>query len=433
VHYLRPGERTAHDIAVRVDVDAGVPIEEFDCRTHQIASEQPSPERLSVSLTSTDSLPNRDFVLRYRLAGDHIKSSFVTHRDERGGFFTLMLCPPQELQGLKRQPLELMFVLDCSGSMSGRPIEQAKAAIQRGLRLLQPGDSFQIITFSMTASSFGSQPLEVTAENIGRAQRYVRSLESEGGTMMIEGIKAALDFPHDPQRLRFVCFLTDGYIGNETEILGEVHKRLGASRIFSFGIGSAVNRYLLDHLAKAGHGAVAYLGPNNSAAQIMQDFFTRISHPAMTDLNIDWGGLNVAEVFPSKVPDLFVGRPVIFAGRFAGNEDTTVRINGAAVGQPVQVAIPAPIGHPSAADDALPAVWARMKIAELADESSYRPDPELPEAIKQVALDYGLMSPFTAFIAVDSTRRTERSEGTTVPVAVPVAEGVKYKTTVDEK
>jgi Ca-activated chloride channel homolog len=433
VHYLRPGERTAHDIAVRVDVDAGVPIEEFDCRTHQIASEQPSPERLSVSLTSTDSLPNRDFVLRYRLAGDHIKSSFVTHRDERGGFFTLMLCPPQELQGLKRQPLELMFVLDCSGSMSGRPIEQAKAAIQRGLRLLQPGDSFQIITFSMTASSFGSQPLEVTAENIGRAQRYVRSLESEGGTMMIEGIKAALDFPHDPQRLRFVCFLTDGYIGNETEILGEVHKRLGASRIFSFGIGSAVNRYLLDHLAKAGHGAVAYLGPNNSAAQIMQDFFTRISHPAMTDLNIDWGGLNVAEVFPSKVPDLFVGRPVIFAGRFAGNEDTTVRINGAAVGQPVQVAIPAPIGHPSATDDALPAVWARMKIAELADESSYRPDPELPEAIKQVALDYGLMSPFTAFIAVDSTRRTERSEGTTVPVAVPVAEGVKYKTTVDEK
>ena len=433
VHYLRPGERTAHDIALKVDVDAGVPIEEFECKTHQVASEQPTPERLTVSLTPSDALPNRDFVLRYRVAGDRIKSGFVTHRDERGGFFTLMLYPPQELHDLKRQPLELVFVLDCSGSMSGRPIEQAKAAIQRGLRLLQPGDSFQIITFSMAASSFGSRPLEATAENIAHAQRYVRSLEGEGGTMMIEGIKAALDFPHDPQRLRFVCFLTDGYIGNEAEILGEIHERLGASRIFSFGIGSAVNRYLLDHMAKAGHGAVAYLGPNDSAAQIMQNFFSRISHPAMTDLNIDWGGLNVTEVFPGKVPDLFVGRPVILAGRFAGNGDTTIRINGTAVGQPTQIAIPAPIGSSSAADEGLPAVWARMKIAELADQSSYRPDPELPDAIKQVALDYGLMSPFTAFIAVDSTRLTEGSDGTTVPVAVPVAEGVKYKTTVDDK
>ncbi len=111
--------------------------------------------------------------------------------------------------------------------------------------------------------------------------------------MMVEGIKAALDFPHDPQRLRFVCFLTDGYIGNETEILREIHNRLGASRIFSIGIGSGVNRYLLDHMAKLGYGAVAYLGPNESAAQIMEDFFSRISHPAATGLTIDWGGLHV--------------------------------------------------------------------------------------------------------------------------------------------
>jgi Ca-activated chloride channel family protein len=432
-HYLRPGQRTAHDVALRVDVDAGVPIEEFECKTHQVALEQTAPERLSVSLAPTGTLPNKDFVLRYRVAGERIKSSLVTHRDERGGFFTLMLYPPQELQNLKRQPLELVFVLDCSGSMSGRPIEEAKAAVQQGLHLLEPGDSFQIVTFSMTASSLGRRPLEATTGNIGQALQYVRSLEGEGGTMMIEGIKAALEFPHDPRRLRFVCFLTDGYIGNEAEILGEIHRRLGTSRIFSFGIGSSVNRYLLDHMAKAGHGAVAYLGPNDSAAQIMDDFFTRISHPAMTDLNIDWGGLNVSEVFPGKLPDLFVGRPIILAGRFAGNVETTLHINGTAAGQPVQVAIAAPINGAQATHNGVAAVWARMKMAELADESTYRPDPELPEAIKQVALDYGLMSPFTAFIAVDSTHLTEGSEGTTVPVAVPVAEGVNYRTTVEEK
>jgi Ca-activated chloride channel family protein len=229
-----------------------------------------------------------------------------------------------------------------------------------------------------------------------------------------------------------VCFLTDGYIGNETQILGEIHRRLGASRIFSFGIGSAVNRYLIDHMAKAGQGAVAYLGLKDSAAQIMEDFFGRISHPALTDLQIDWGGLRVSEVFPRVLPDLFVGRPVILTGRFAGNEDTTIRVNGKVGDQPMQVAIPAALTD-AAPHRGLPSVWARMKIAALADQSTYQPDPDLAGQIKQVALDYSLMSAFTAFVAVDSTRRTEGSEGTTVPVAVPVPDGVKYETTVEEK
>jgi Ca-activated chloride channel homolog len=432
VHYLRPGERTGHDIALSVEVDAGVPVEEFDCKTHQVTSEVVSPEHLTVSLHPDDTLPNKDFVLRYRVAGARIKSSLLTQRDERGGYFTLMLYPPEELGMLKRQPLELVFVLDCSGSMSGRPIEQAKAAVRQGLRLLQPGDSFQLISFSITASRLGDAPLEATPANIQRGLQYLNSLQGEGGTMMIEGIKAALDYPHDPRRLRFVCFLTDGYIGNETEILGEIRKRLGASRIFSFGIGSAVNRYLIDHMAKAGRGAVAYLGPRDSAAKIMEGFFNRISHPALTDLQIDWGGLHVSEVFPRALPDLFVGRPVILTGRFAANADTAIRVNGRIGNRPIQVAIPANLTAPDT-HKGLPSVWARMKIADLADQSTYQPDPELPDQIKQVALDYGLMSAFTAFVAVDSTHRTEGSEGTTVPVAVPVPDGVKYETTVPEK
>jgi Ca-activated chloride channel family protein len=232
--------------------------------------------------------------------------------------------------------------------------------------------------------------------------------------------------------LRFVCFLTDGYVGNEAEILGEIHNRLGDSRLFSFGIGTSVNRYLLDHMAQAGRGAVAYLGPNDSAAAIMENFFSRISHPAMTDLAVDWGGLNVTEVFPNRLPDLFVGRPLILSGRFAGNEDTTVRINGLAAGRPVQISLPLSLHSGVAMHNELPAVWARMKVAELADLSTYRPNPELADAIRQVALDYALMSPFTAFVAVDAARRTAGAEATTVPVAVPVPEGVKYKTTVDE-
>jgi Ca-activated chloride channel family protein len=153
----------------------------------------------------------------------------ITHQDARGGYFSLMLFPPQEMQGLERQPMELVFVLDCSGSMSGRPLAEAKAAVEAALRQLKPGDSFQLINFSVRASTLGPKPLEATPKNIQQGLDYLRSLKSEGGTMMIEGIKAALDFPHDRDRLRFVCFLTDGYIGNEAEIFTEIHRRLGAS------------------------------------------------------------------------------------------------------------------------------------------------------------------------------------------------------------
>ncbi len=430
IQYLQPHERNGHDISLRVDVEAGVTIEEFQCATHAVSHESPSSHQLAVTLQPHDTLPNKDFVLRYRVAGGRIKSNLLTHRDARGGYFTLMIYPPEELASLARQPLELVFVLDCSGSMSGIPITQAKAAVERGLRLLRPGDSFQLINFSMTAAQLGHRPLEATTANIERGLEYLHSLQGEGGTMMIKGIQAALEFPHDPQRLRFVCFLTDGYIGNEVEILREIHQRLGASRIFSFGVGASPNRYLLNQMAKAGRGAVAYLGPRDDGAHVMEEFFNRISHPALTDLHIDWGGMQVEEVFPRAVPDLFVGRPVILTGRFSGNGDTAIRVAGSAANVPLSFSVPATLADGGEANSALPSVWARMKIADLADQSLLKPDALLPDHIKQVALDYNLMSAYTAFIAVDSTRQTDGSEGVTVPVAVPVPEGVRYDTTV---
>jgi len=407
-----------------------VKIEEFECKTHEIIHETSSPEHLTVSLNPGDSIPNRDFVLRYRVAGEQIKSSLLTHKDNRGGFFSLMLYPPKELASLPRQAMEMVFVIDCSGSMDGRPVAQAKAAVERGLSLLQPDDSFQVISFSMSASKFGARPLEASRANVQRAIAYVQSLQGEGGTMMIEGIKAALDFPHDPQRLRFVSFLTDGYIGNEAEILSEIRKRLGPSRIFSFGIGSAVNRYLIEHMGKTGRGAVAFLGPNDDAAQIIEDFFERISHPALTDVRIDWGGLRVAEVFPGQLPDLFVGRPLVVTGRFRGEANAPIRLSGNAGGEQLQFTIPVTATGTTGTNSGLASIWARMKIAELAEQSIYEPNPDWAGQIKKVALDYSLMSSFTAFIAVDSTRRTAGNAGTSVPVSVPVPEGVKYETTV---
>jgi Ca-activated chloride channel family protein len=266
-----------------------------------------------------------------------------------------------------------------------------------------------------------------SAENIRRALEYLHSLKPEGGTQMLEAVREALAIPVDSQRLRIVCLLTDGYLSDEAAILREVYYRAGAARVFSIGVGSAPNRFLLDGIARLGRGAAAYLEPDDGASHMMEKFFERISHPAMTDLQLDSGMLYITEVFPRKIPDLFVGRPITVSGRFAGDLDTAIRINGLVAGQPVQLAIPAVADRAGAAYDSLPGLWARMKIAELGDCAAYDPDADLPKQIKQAALDYNLISPLTAFIAVDSTRQIGGPGGATVPVAVPKPAGTQYK------
>jgi Ca-activated chloride channel family protein len=430
VQYLKPSKRSGHDISLAVDIDAGVTIEDVACSSHVITKTAAAPEKLTAKLSSLDSIPNKDFVLRYKVAGKTVKSALVTHRDQRGGFFTLMLYPPDNLSYLKRAPMEMIFVLDCSGSMSGKPIAKAKQAITRALKKLQPNDTFQVIRFSNNASQLGPNPVPATPENIRKGLAYVESLEGSGGTMMIEGIKAALDFTHDSQRFRLVSFMTDGYIGNETEILAEVHKRLGASRIFSFGVGSSVNRYLLDRMAKLGKGAVAYIGPDDSAGQVVDLFYDRISHPALTDVEIDWGGMQVTDIYPSRIPDLFVGRPVILTGRFKSGGSTTIRVKGKVGDMTQDIAIAVNLGDSAATHSGIACVWARKKIETLGSQATYDTNPDLPGEIKQVALEYGLMSAYTAFIAVDSSHKTAGDHGITVAVPVPVPDGVRYDTTV---
>lgn len=430
VQYLKPDERSGHDIALAVDIDAGVEIEEISCATHAIQKSSDAPEKAHVQISPLDTIPNKDFVLRYKVAGRTVKSALVTHTDERGGFFTLMLYPPDDLKALQRAPMEMVFVLDCSGSMNGQPIAKAKDAVKRALRKLGPDDTFQVIRFSQSASQFGSQPVPATPENVRKAIAYVDDLKGSGGTMMIEGIKAALEFPHDERRFRLVSFLTDGYIGNEAEILEAIHDRLGDSRIFSFGVGSSVNRYLLDRMAKLGKGAVAYIGPNDSSSEIVDLFYDRISHPALTDVTIDWGSLEVEDVYPSRIPDLFVGRPVIVTGRFAGRQNTTVRVQGKVGNYEKELAIPVGLANEASTHPGIACVWARKKIEELAARKTYDDSPSLPGEIQRVALEYSLMSEYTAFIAVDSTHQTAGDHGVTVAVPVPVPDGVRYETTV---
>ncbi len=432
VSYLRPNERSAHDIDIDVTVNAGIAIEELQA-SHPITATQSSPDVARVELSAQGMIPNKDFVLRFRVAGDTLKSGLLSWVDPQTqqGYFTMMLYPPNRLEVMQRSPMELVFVLDCSGSMDGVPLAQAKQAVLAALDDLRPEDTFQIIRFSDVASQFGNRPIPATHRNIAEARKHISRLRGTGGTRMIEGIKAALDFPQDAERLRFVSFMTDGFIGNEADILRAVNERIGAARVFSFGVGSSVNRYLLERMAQAGRGAVAYLGPNDSGANVMHRFFERITRPVLTDIEFDWGGMLVSDVYPSTTPDLFVGRPVFLTGKFLGAAGD-VFVSGRTAGKTHTLSVSGDDDDQS--NESLAKTWARRKIAELVNRQSWEGDPHagLQGEILVTALEYGLMSAYTAFVAVDASQVTEGEYGVTVQQAVPVPEGVRYETTVND-
>ncbi|MEZ6127393.1 MAG: VIT domain-containing protein [Planctomycetaceae bacterium] len=431
VQYLAPNERSGHDVSLSLNIAAGVDIEAVDSVNHIVDVKETSECERAITLSAADSIPNKDFVLRYKVAGKQIKTAMLTHQDKHGSYFTMMLYPPADLEQVQRSPMEMVFVLDCSGSMRGKPLTQAKDAISHALQSLTERDTFQIIQFSSNASQLGAEPVLATEDNIKRGLKYLASLNGGGGTQMIEGIKAALDFPHDEGRFRLVSFMTDGFIGNEQQILGTLHDKLGASRVFSFGVGSSPNRYLMDRMAVLGRGAVAYLSLNDDAVQIMDRFNRRISHPAMTDLAIDWGQMEVADVYPERLPDLIVGRPVIITGRYKG-EPGTVKVNGRVDLQPTSFEVALNEQDAAKSHAGIAAVWARLKIKDMLNYSTHAPEAaeEVKTAVTQTALAYNLMSSFTAFVAVDSMTQTEGEFGTTVAVPVPVPAGVKYETTV---
>ena len=431
VQYLRPNERSGHDISLALDIDAGVPIENILCRSHRIQS-RVEGTRASISLADEDRIPNKDFVLRYQVAGKTARTAIFAQRDRSGGYFAMMLVPPIDTTDIPRQPLQMVFTMDVSGSMNGRPIEQSKAAVRYALRHMNPADSVQVIRFENTAQRLFSNPMPANAGNVQRALDYVDRMHGGGGTMMAEGIRASLRFPHDESRLRYVAFLTDGFIGNEPEVLREIHDNLGPSRIFSFGVGSSPNRYLLEHMAKMGSGAAAFVNLSDPPDEAMAAFLDRISRPALTNISVDFGALGARAVYPQRVPDLFVGRPVMIFGRCDGGNRATVKISGILGGRPREISVPVDLDK-AAKHEAIPLLWARAKIADLMDTATWHASDELMGQVKQVALEYGLMSQFTEFIAVDSSQRTAGDHGVTVGVPVPVPDGVRYETTVQEK
>ena len=430
------GTRAGHDISLELALDAGVPIQDLRSKTHDIDVDRKSPSRVSVRLRDESAIPNKDFILKYDVAGAQVADAILTtpspaRSKPAGGYFTMILQPAARLPESDIQPKELVFVLDTSGSMWGFPLEKAKQVISRALDELYPGDTFNLITFSGDTHIVFPQPVYPTAENIRKAKDVLASRTGGGGTEMMKAIRAAL-VPSDKQdHVRVVCFLTDGYVGNDMEIVGEVQKHPNA-RVFAFGIGTAVNRFLLDKMAEAGRGAVEYVNLADKADEAATRFYERVRSPLLTDLYVDWGGLPVTDVYPQRLPDLFSGQPVIITGRYTKPASGTVRLKGTRAGGPFSRDIAVTFSSTTPPFDALAGFWARRRIDYLMSQDwlgmqNGAMKPELKEQITQLGLDYRLMTQFTSFVAVEEKVVTKNGTPQRVEVPVEMPEGVSHE------
>lgn len=420
--------RNGSDISIEVNLDAGVPTEGIYSISHPIATTNLSSNSAKISLRENSVIPNKDFILRYDVTGKRIEDAILTHRAEKGGFFSLILSPPDNFTEKNITPKEIVFVLDTSGSMSGFPIEKAKEAMKLSLEGLNPNDTFNLITFAGDTAILFDAPVPATEENLAKAKAFLESRRGSGGTEMMKAVRAALE-PSDSQKhLRVVCFMTDGYVGNEAEIIAEIQKHPKA-RIFSFGIGNSVNRFLLDKMAQEGQGEVEYVGLKDDGSKAAKKFFERVRTPILTDISIDWNGLPVEDVYPGRIGDLFSAKPVILNGRYLKGAKGTIRLKGNIAGKLFvrDISVTLPENKPE--NDVLATLWARRRVDGLMSDfykntNKEKEKNEIQEQITSLGIEFRLLTQFTSFVAVEDQIVNQNGKPTRVEVPVKSPDGM---------
>ena len=436
IGYMNHHQSSGHSLSIVVDINTGSTIEDVYSRSHLINIDREGKTRAVVSLDEKDVLPNKDFVLRYRTANKHINAAFLTHPADDGNYFSLIIEPPISNGKLSRITREITFVVDCSSSMEGEPLSRAKTFLRHCIKSLTPEDTYQIIRFSKQAKRSFEKALPATNNNIEQGLRVINGLRAYGGTMMIHGLRAGLEIPTDGKRLRMVILVSDGHLANETEVfqtlreMENLYEWVGESRIFCVGVGSAVNRYLMERLAKLGRGAVGYIGLNSDAQEVAGLFIQKIGYPPLTDVHIDWDGLAVADVFPKVLPDLFAGRPIMVTGRTARPRSAKIRISGRCGNHTEEMTIETNPGAGNVEHNGIRSIWARYKLEELSLREIYSPSDTLREEIISASIHYGLMSKYTSFLAVDSFEKTVGDTTVTVHVPVEMPEGMQYESNI---
>ena len=429
---LREGEVSPSAFNLKVNLASPIGIQDIRSPSHAIDTAMDAgsaAKRASVQLAGAASRVsnNRDFILDYRLAGNAIQSGVLLHRGEKENFFLAMVQPPQAVPQAAITPRDYVFVVDISGSMHGFPLDTAKALMRQLLGNLRASDTFNVLLFSGSNRMLAPHSVPATPANVNAAIRTIEQMGGGGSTELLPALRRVYAEPKAPELARTVVVVTDGYVTVESEAFALVRQHLGQANVFAFGIGSSVNRHLMEGLARAGMGEPFIVTRPDEAKAQAERFRKLIESPVLTSVKARFEGIDVYDVEPQQLPDVLAERPVIVFGKWrehAGTTPPNLIVEGRAAHGPYTQTLPIDVAANGPGTGALRLLWARHRIAALSDEEALTGGDAQKAAITKLGLDYSLLTQYTSFIAVDQVVRNPGGQGATANQPSPLPEGV---------
>jgi Ca-activated chloride channel family protein len=367
---------------------------------------------------------NRDFVLRFRLQGEQILSGLMTYSKGSESYFLAMVQPPHRVVPAQVMRREFLFVVDVSGSMNGFPLETAGAVMARLLAGLRPEESFNILFFSGGSDALSPEPLAATPENIRHAVEALRSYRGGGGTELGAALEHAFAMPRTPDIARSLVVVTDGYISAEREVYGLIRRHLNHSNLFAFGIGSSVNRYLIESMARAGAGEPFVVTDSTEAQEVGERFRRYVDAPLLSEIRLQGRGVELYDLEPKEIPVMLAERPVVVLGKFRGaGPDAQLELTGRSADGDYGTVLP--LTSATSGEDAnlLPVLWARHRLMGLSDLAGEAVEANRDE-ILSLGLKYDLLTRYTSFVAVDEAVANPEGKARDVQQPLPLPKGV---------
>lgn len=423
--YMESGSTATGKYNITVNLSTGVPITNLSSKSHDINIAWNNNSSAKITLSNpADYAGNRDFILDYKLTGNQVESGLVLSEGESENFFMLTIQPPERFTPEDIPPREYIFVLDVSGSMYGYPLDTAKTLIRDLVSNLKETDKFNLILFSGSSEQLSPKSLTATSENIQSAIDLIEKQEGYGGTSLSPALESAINIPADKNTARSIVVITDGYISGEQNVFDLISQNLGTTSFFSFGIGSSVNRYLVEGIAYAGAGESFVVTDSEDALKTAERFRTYIQSPILTDINVAYEGFDVYDVEPAALPVLFAQKPIVLFGKYKGEAKGTITVTGKTGNKAYSQKIAVSEVKTLTDNDAVNYLWARTRVERLMDYGYSKDNPEIKDEVTQLGLDYSMMTPYTSFIAVIDTIRNPGGESADVDQPNPLPLGV---------
>jgi Ca-activated chloride channel family protein len=423
--YMPEGDSPDTKLTLDVVLSTGVPLAELRSATHALTIARPEAGLARVSLAPGQGFAgNRDFILDYRLTGEKIQTGLLLYQGQNENHFLLMVQPPARVRTEDIPAREYVFVLDVSGSMYGFPLDTAKVLIADLIGHLRPTDTFNVLLFSGDSRWMAPRSLPATAANVTRALEIIGAERGGGGTELEAALRSVTQLPRSEHVSRSVIVLTDGFIAQERGAFELIAKNLQNTNLFAFGIGSSVNRFLIEGLARAGQGEPFVVTDPAQAAAAAARLRRYIESPVLTEVSVHFNGFDAYDVEPAQQPDLFAQRPIVVFGKWRGARTGEIEVRGrAALGPFVQV-LPVAASVPRAENAALPQLWARSRIARLSDFNFDGSDSAAVREVTELGLHYSLLTKHTSFIAVLEKIRNPAGDAVNVDQPLPLPVGV---------